>query len=116
MNQSKSTILLPVLLVAIGSGWLLSNMGIAPDVDWVWTLLLAALGILTFVLGGFDKVTAIVGPLFIIGSGMSWLRQTGRISVGFEVPVLMILGGVLALLAHLPFIPAPRWLGSKRTE
>lgn len=116
MTQSKSTILLPVLLVAIGSGWLLSNMGVTPDVDWVWTLLLAALGILTFVIGGFDKVTATIGPLLILASGMSWLRQTGRVSVGVEVPVLMILGGLLALVAHLPFIPAPRWLISKPTE
>jgi len=114
MKQSKSTVLLPVLLIAIGSGWLLSRSGVTPEVDWVWTLLLVALGILTFVLGGFDKVTAIVGPLLIIGSGMSWLRQTGRISVGFEVPVLMILGGFLALIAHLPFIPAPRWLITKK--
>lgn len=116
MPQSKATILLPVLLVAIGSGWLLSNLGVTPNVDWVWTLLLAALGILTFVIGGFDKVTAVIGPLLIIGSGMSWLRQTGRISVGVEVPALMILGGVLALIAHLPFIPAPRWLASRPTD
>jgi hypothetical protein len=116
MAQSKSTVLFPVLLIAIGSGWLLSRSGVTPNVDWVWTLLLAALGVLTFVLGGFDKVTAIIGPLLIIGSGLSWLRQTGRITLGFEIPALMILGGVLALVAHLPSIPAPRWLNSKPSE
>lgn len=116
MASSKTTILLPVLLVAIGSGWLLSNLGVTPGVDWVWTLLLAALGVLTFVLGGFDKVTATVGPLLIIASGLSWLRQSGRISLGFEVPVLLILAGVLALLAHLPFIPAPKWIQAKPNE
>jgi hypothetical protein len=116
MTASKSTVLLPVLLIAVGSGWLLSRSGIAPEVDWVWTLILAALGIFTFILGGLDKVTAIVGPLLLVGSGMSWLRQTGRISVGFEVPALMILGGVLALVAHLRIIPPPRWLRADNVE
>ena len=54
--QTGNTLLLPVLLISIGTGWLLTALGFAPAIDWVWTLGLAAVGILTFVIGGVDKV------------------------------------------------------------
>jgi len=106
----KTTLVFPVLLVAVGSGWLLSTLGVAPGVDWIWTLVLAILGLLTFILSGFDKVTAVLGRFLFAASGLSLLRQTGRLSVNIEIPVLVILAGVLALVAHLPAIPAPEWI------
>jgi hypothetical protein len=109
MKPDKITLILPVLLITVGSGWLLSTAGVMPGVDWIWTLGLAVVGMLTFVVGRFDKVTAVVGPFLIIASCLSVLRQTGRLHVDLEVPILVITAGVLTLVARAPMIPAPRW-------
>lgn len=108
--RDKTTLIFPFLLIAVGSGWLLTTLGVAPGVDWVWTLFLAILGFLTFVVGGFDKITAIVGPFLIAASCLSLLRQTGRLSLDVEIPILLILAGALVLIAHLPAIPVPKWI------
>ena len=66
--SDKKTLLIPFLLIAVGVGWLLSALGIAPSIDWVWTLGLATIGILAFLLSGIDKFTVVVGPLFLFAS------------------------------------------------
>jgi hypothetical protein len=98
------------LLIAIGTGWLLTALGVGPGIDWVWTIGLAALGLLTFLVGGFDKLTLVVGPVFLIGSGLSILRQTNQLSLDVEIPVLVILSGVLVLIARTSMVPMPRWI------
>jgi hypothetical protein len=104
------TLVIPVLLITLGIGWLLTSLGVVPQVDWVWTLGLAFVGVLAFVLGGFDKVTVAVGPFFLIASCLSVMRQTGRLAINLEVPILVIAAGVLLLVARLKSIPAPDWL------
>jgi hypothetical protein len=107
---SKGPIALAVLIITVGVGWLLSVQGIAPNIDWIWTLGLAVIGIGAFVAsGGVDKASIVVGPFFIAASILSVLRQTGKLSVNTELPVVVILSGVLLLLAQMPFIPAPKW-------
>ncbi len=103
-------LVVPILLITLGVGWLLTTLGVVPQVDWVWTLGVALVGILTFALGGFDKVTVVVGTFFLLASFLSILRQTGRLSIDIEIPVLVIAAGVLMLVAQLRFIPVPRWL------
>ncbi len=110
MTSDRKTLLLPLFLITLGTGWLLTTLGIAPAIDWVWTLGLAAVGVLAFVLGGFDKLTVVIGPLFIVTSCLSVLRQTGRLEINTEMPILVIVTGVLLLIARLPAIPAPAWL------
>lgn len=110
MKPEKKTLIPPVLLITVGIGWLLSVLSVAPDVNWVWTLGLAIVGLLTFVVGGFDKVTAVVGPFLIIASGLSLLRQTDRLPLDVEIPILAIIAGALALVARLPAVPVPRWI------
>jgi hypothetical protein len=110
MKSDKQTLILPVLLVTVGSGWLMTTLGIAPGVDWIWTLGLAIVGLMTFVLGGIDKITIVVGPFFIIASCLSLLRQTSRLELDVEVPILVIVAGVLALVARASSIPVPRWI------
>jgi len=104
------TLIIPILLITLGVGWLLTTLGIVPRIDWVWTLGLGLVGILVFVVGGFDKVTVAIGPFFLIASILSVLRQTGRLAMNIEVPVLVIAAGVLLLVARSNSIPAPTWL------
>lgn len=97
------------MLIILGTGWLLTSLNFLPAIDWIWTLGIASIGFLTLLLGGLDKVTAVVGPFFLIMSCLSVLRQTNRIELNVEVPILVILGGVLMLIARHPKIPMPSW-------
>jgi hypothetical protein len=110
MKPDGKTLILPILLVTIGIGWLLTTLGVAPGVDWVWTLGLAVVGLMTFVVGGLDKVTFVVGIFFIVASCSSLLRQTGRLELDIEVPILVIVAGVLLLVARSRLIPMPSWV------
>jgi len=110
MTPEKKTIVLPILLITIGAGWLLTTLEVTPGIDWVWTLGLAVVGLLTFATAGFDKVTVVVGPFFILASCLSILRQTGRLHLDIEVPVLVIAAGALLLIARTPTIPIPKWV------
>ncbi|MEM1225298.1 MAG: hypothetical protein AAGJ40_06360 [Planctomycetota bacterium] len=109
MTPEKKTLLLPVLMIATGIGWLLSAMNVAPGINWVWTLSLAAVGILTFVISGLDKFTVVFGPLLIGASCLSVLRQTGRLHLDIEVPILVIFVGLLLLIARVRAVPIPTW-------
>lgn len=109
MSKNSQTLLLPLLLIALGSGWLLTAMGFALGIDWIWTIGLAMLGATILLLGGVDKMTIVLGPLFFSAAGLSLLRQTGGLSFEIEVPILIILSGVLMLLARAPQIPSPIW-------
>lgn len=101
---------IPVLIITLGTGWLLTVQGILPGVNWVWVVGLGMAGVLTMALGGIDKFTMLVGPFLIVSSGFSLLRQTGRLTVDSEVPCLVILFGILLLIVQLSPLQAPKWL------
>jgi hypothetical protein len=110
MPSSKwGPVVIPILIIAVGVGWLLTARGVAPGINWVWTLSLGVIGILTFVLSGLDKVSVVVGPFFLLASVLSVLRQTENLSLELEIPLLVIAIGVLLLGAQLPVIPKPGW-------
>lgn len=111
MKSNKGTLILPVLLVFLGVGWLLTELEIVPAVDWAWSLGLAAIGVLAFVVSGFDKVSLVIGPFFLVAAGLSLLRQQGRLGENLELPILVTLAGVLLLAARHPAVPLPNWLG-----
>lgn len=110
MKPEKKSLLFPIILITVGVGWLLTTLGVVPGIDWVWTLGLAAFGFLTIAVGGFDKFTMVVGPFFIIASCMSTMRQTNRINIDIEIPILVIISGVLLLVVRSPSIPSPKWV------
>jgi hypothetical protein len=110
MNTDAKTLVVPILLITLGVGWLLTTLGVVPQIDWIWTLGLALVGVLTFALGGIDKVTIVIGPFFILASVLSIFRQTGRLRVDLEVPLLVIAAGILLLVARLRSISPPSWL------
>lgn len=108
--NSKAPLIIPVLTIAVGVGWLLTAQEVAPGVNWIWIIGLGVVGLLTFVVSkGFDKVSVVLGPFFLLASLLSVLRQTGHLSVNTEMPVLVISVGVLSLVAQLPAIPKPSW-------
>jgi hypothetical protein len=110
-KPSKGPLALAILIISVGIGWLLTAKGFGQDINWVWTLGLAALGIMTFVLsGGLDKVSVIVGPMFLVASFLSIFRQAKMLNGDTEVPILVIVLGVMLLAAQARFVPVPGWL------
>lgn len=106
----RGPLVLAVLIITLGVGWLLTAKGFGPGINWVWTLALAVVGIITFVLsGGVDKFSVVVGPFFLVASLLSILRQTGRLDTETEIPLTVILIGLLLLLANMPFVKRPNW-------
>ena len=93
-------IALPVMIIIVGAAWLLNVMDIIPRIDWLWTCSIAAIGTLTMLLGGITKVTIVVGPFMLIASVFSVLRQTERINLDKEIPILVIILGILMLISH----------------
>jgi len=109
-SHSRAPLVIPILIIVVGVGWLLTAQGFAPSINWIWTLGLGVVGILTFVVSkGFDKVSMVIGPFFLLASLLSVLRQTGQLRLDIEVPLLVISIGVLLLVAQLPAIPKPGW-------
>jgi hypothetical protein len=107
--SSRAPLVIPILIIVVGVAWLFSSQGFGPGINWAWTLGLGIIGILTFVLSGFDKFSVVVGPFFLLASLLSVLRQTGSLSLDVEVPLLVISIGVLMLVARVPGIPSPAW-------
>jgi hypothetical protein len=100
---------IPIVVTTVGIGWLLTTLGIAESINWIWSLGLAVVGILCLA-GGFDKFSVVVGPLFLVASLFSVLRQTGRLNIDTEVPILVIVLGILMGIARLPIVPQPAWI------
>jgi hypothetical protein len=103
-------LVVPVLIITVGVVWLLGVLKVLPDIDWLWTIGLAAAGILTMVLGGLNKLTVVIGPFLMVASACSIFRQTGRLAMDREIPVLVIVLGVLMLVSQLSRLPLPEAL------
>jgi hypothetical protein len=115
MNSGKALVV-PVLVILLGVTWLLNVLEVIPGVDWIWTGGLAALGLLVMVAGGINKLTLVFGPFLMVASVCSILRQTGRLSLDLEVPILTIVLGFLLLLVQLLKLPYPDILKADEEE
>ncbi len=104
----KRKLTVPILILTVGAAWLLNTLNLVPNVDWVWTLGLAVCGILCLTIGGITKPTLVLGPLLLISSVLSILRQTGRLHVDHEIPILVIVLGALLLMVQLTSLGAEK--------
>ena len=106
MSKLNKQFIVPILIVVIGIGWLLNVQGVIPNVDWVWTCGLAAAGALMLSVGGINKLTVVIGPFLIVAAVLSVFRQTGKLSIDMEVPILTILLGVLLIIVNALKLPS----------
>ncbi len=114
MHPYRGPVFLAILIITVGVGWLMTVQNIVPGMNWVWTLGLLLTGVLTFVFNrGINKFSVVAGPFFVIASLLSTLRQTGRLALETELPILVILVGVLLLVSQIPGIPIPDWAVSR---
>ncbi len=110
MKNNRGPVVFSLLLITVGTGWLLSVLNIIPQVNWAWTLGLAAIGRVRFSLVGLRQVQRGRGPVLHCGKRLSVLRQTGRIAPNIETPVLVIAAGLLTLAAQSRLVPRPTWI------
>ncbi len=99
---------LPVTLIVIGLGWLLWELRLFPDIDWIVSAGFVVAGIAVLVIDGVNKNSIVIGP-FLIAVGIVWFAHD-RYWVGwrFIIPVLLVLLGVLLLVARSARIPERR--------
>jgi len=109
VNMGKRLVV-PILTIVVGLTWLLNVLEIIPGVDWIWTVGLAAAGILSIAVGGLNRVTIVTGPFLVVASVCSLLRQTGRLAMDREIPILVIVLGVLMLISQLSRLTTPEAL------
>lgn len=112
----EKKLVVPILTVVVGVTWLLNVLEIVPGVDWMWTVGLAAVGILTLAVGGLNTLTVVTGPFLIVASVCSLLRQTNRLLVDREIPILVIVLGLLMLVSQLSRFPIPEALRPDNDE
>ncbi len=105
-TDEKSGLVVPVLLLTIGVGWLLTNLGFVPKVEWAWSLGLIAGGALMLVIRGINKGSIVIGPFLIFCGLLSIVRQAGMIDWEVEFPCLVIAMGALLLIAKISNLPS----------
>lgn len=112
----RKILIVPILIIGIGIGWLLNAMEIFPVMDWLWSILLGLTGVLIIAFGGKNSMTLLLGPSFLVGCLFSVLRQLSVLDVKYEVPTLMIAFGVIWLIVTLLKLPPPEWVLRAREE
>jgi len=91
----------PLILIAVGIGWLLHSQQVIPGVNWIWVLLLGTVGASILLVGKRSRTSLIAGPFLIIWALLTYLAQTGVLPSRIEGPALVITFGVLLALSRL---------------
>ncbi len=99
---------IPVTLIVVGVGWLLWELRLFPDVDWIIAIGFIAGGIAVMAIDGINRNSVVVGP-FLIAIGIAWLLHDRYwVSWRLIVPSMLALLGVLMLISRSPRIPDRR--------
>ena len=97
--------LLPFVIVVIGLGWLLQRLELISSFELYWTIGLAAAGIYFFAVGGFNRDTFLLGTFLLICALFSLLRAVNLLRLTVELPVLVIIFGILMAIRNSGAIP-----------
>ena len=108
MHLERMKFVAPITVVILGVSWLLDTWDVVAGVNWVLTIGLVAAGVCVPVVGGIDKLTAVVGPFLIAVSVCRFLARVGSLRTSVEKPVYVIILGCLLLLVQVARIPTPR--------
>ena len=99
---------LPIVLIVIGSVWLLKSLDWMPDVYWLWIIGLAGAGAAILALDGFTKSSVVAGPLLMLAGLLAYFHQFHGLGWRYMVPTMMLTAGVLMLVARSTSIPESR--------
>ena len=99
---------IPTLIIGFGAIWLLDALDVRIPLGFAWTCLLFAIGVLILAGTGFNKEGFPWGTFFLAAGVCSILRQSGQLAVRVELPVLVIILGVLLGINQTGLIPPRR--------
>ena len=98
----------PILLISAGLIWLLFNLGLVPDRNWIVFGVLVGAGIALFIIDGLTKKTVAAGGS-LVAAGIAWIVHFEyAVRWKMVVPAMLIAVGCLMLLSRLPSIPERR--------
>ena len=107
MEIPRLKYVVPMYLIVLGLAWLLDVGNVAPDINWVMTIGVAALGVLGIFTFSLNKVIIVICPLLVVESLCSLLKQIGILQTSVELPILFIALGSLLLLVQV--LKLPTW-------
>jgi hypothetical protein len=107
LNINKKGVIISLLLILTGIGWLLTINNVMENVNWVWPIFLFSVGVISLGFYGINKVNFSIGTVFIISSATSILRQNGKITFQLEIPILLIFLGIFMLISFLINLKTP---------
>ena len=99
---------LPIILIVVGAGWLLNELHLFPDANWIVILGLIVAGVLVLTLEGFNSTSVVKGPLLIAAGIAMYLHQHQGFDWRILVPSMLILAGLLLLVARSGVLPEAR--------
>lgn len=100
-----SRFIIPALVVGLGVLWMLDVLGVTPPLGMVWIVGLAGIGVAIFGSRGFNTESFPWGGFFFAAAGCSLLRQLGILEFKIELPLLLIILGVLLGINQTGIIP-----------
>lgn len=100
-----SRFVIPAMVAGLGALWMLDVLGVTPPLGMAWIVGLAGIGIAIFASRGFNKESFPWGAFFFACAGCSLLRQLGFLEFKVELPLLLIVLGVLLGINQTSIIP-----------
>lgn len=97
----------PITLIVLGAGWLVNELQIFPQANWIVIFALIAAGLLILAFEGFNSATLVKAPLLIASGIAVLLHQQFVLAWSVLIPCLLILCGLLMLLARSGRFPEP---------
>lgn len=101
----KTSVSLPIVLITLGSLWFLKSTYLLPETSTLLALLLAAAGVILFVIDGFNKSSLVTGPMLMYGGAAVYLYDSAGLRLSHVLSLGMVLMGILLLLARSDRIP-----------
>jgi hypothetical protein len=90
----------PIVLIAIGGGWLVNELQLMPQMGTLIILGLIAAGVAVLAFEGINKSSVITAPMLIATGFAVYLKDYHGLGLKLAIPALMVLAGLLMLLAR----------------
>ncbi|NLB63837.1 MAG: hypothetical protein GX801_07000 [Fibrobacter sp.] len=103
-------LLLPFVIILVGTGWLLTSLGFLPGVHWGLPAVLGFLGTAVLVIDTISRFTFIVGLTMIAAGIFRVLQQAQYLPQDTVLPLTLLTLGLLWILSYILIkrIPTPK--------
>jgi hypothetical protein len=95
----------PLIIAFIGAAWLLAELKVVDIKDYIWTIVLLAVGLSIFFNRGFCKDSFVSGSFFTIWGLVILLIDIDIIPPKIHIPLMLLVLGVLMTLSRTSLIP-----------